>query len=183
MIADAVLAGGVARGDLAAFEALVRRYSGRVFGLACRVLGDRAEAEDVTQEVFATAWRRLDSLTEPAAVRTWLFRVAYRQCLAVLRSCRTHPVGDLPDWGVTPVGVGQGPRDPSAVAETLAAVTALSQALRRLPEPQRAVWLLAVVDGLTYAEIALVVGASEESVRGRLARARVRLAEAMRVWR
>ncbi|MEU4801277.1 RNA polymerase sigma factor [Actinosynnema sp. NPDC023587] len=182
-IADAALAGGVARGDLAAFEVLVRRYSKRVFGLAYRVLGDRAEAEDVTQEVFATAWRRLDSLTEPAAVRTWLFRVAYRQCLGVLRRSRTEPVGELPDRGATPVGLGQAPRDPSTVAETVAAVAALRAALRDLPGPQRAVWLLAEVDGLSYAEMAVVVGATEESVRGRLARARVRLAEVMKVWR
>lgn len=180
---DAVLAGGVARGDLAAFEVLVRRYQGRVLGFAVRVLGDRAEAEDVTQEVFATAWRRLDSLAEPAAVRTWLFRVAYRECLGVLRRRRTDPVGELPDFGVTPVGSGQAPRDPSAVAEVVAAVAALRLALRRLPEPQRVAWLLAEVDGLSYAQIALVVGASEESVRGRLARARVRLAEVMKVWR
>ncbi|GAA1331274.1 RNA polymerase sigma factor [Saccharothrix algeriensis] len=182
-IADAALAGGVARGDLAAFEVLVRRYSGRVFGLAFRILNDRAEAEDVTQEVFATAWRRLDSLSDPAAVRTWLFRVAHRQCLGVLRRNRTDPVGDLPDTGATPVGLGQPPRDPSIVAETVAAVAALRLALRRLPEPQRAAWLLAEVDGLSYAQIALAVGASEESVRGRLARARVRLAEVMKVWR
>ncbi|CCH27561.1 RNA polymerase sigma factor [Actinosynnema sp. NPDC047251] len=181
-IADAALAGGVARGDLAAFEVLVRRYSGRVFGLAYRVLGDRAEAEDVTQEVFATAWRRLGSLTEPAAVRTWLFRVAYRECLGVLRRSRTDPVDELPDRA-TPVGLGQGPRDPSTVAETVAAVAALRSALRGLPAPQRAAWLLAEVDGLSYAEIASVVGATEESVRGRLARARVRLAEVMKVWR
>ncbi|RKT52052.1 RNA polymerase sigma factor [Saccharothrix australiensis] len=180
---DSALAGGVARGDLAAFEVLVRRYSGRVYGLAFRMLGDRAEAEDVTQEVFATAWRRLDSLCEPAAVRTWLFRVAHRQCLGVLRRNRTDPVGDLPDWGATPVGAGQGPRDPSLVAEAVAAVAALRLALRRLPAAQRVAWLLAEVDELSYAEIALVVGASEESVRGRLARARVRLAEVMKVWR
>jgi RNA polymerase sigma-70 factor, ECF subfamily len=181
-IADAALAGGVARGDLAAFDALVRRYSARVHGLAFRMLGDRAEAEDVTQEVFATAWRRLGDLAEPAAVRTWLFRVAHRECLAVLRRRRTDPLAELP-CGAVPVGMGRPPRDPSLVAETVAAVAALRQALRRLPDAQRVAWLLAEVDGLSYAQIAAAVGTTEESVRGRLARARARLAEVMRVWR
>jgi RNA polymerase sigma-70 factor (ECF subfamily) len=62
-------------------------------------------------------------------------------------------------------------------------VRALGAALAGLPPPQRVVWLLAEVDGLAFAEIAEVVGTSEQAVRGRLFRARTRLAELMRAWR
>nr|WP_189221366.1 RNA polymerase sigma factor [Saccharothrix coeruleofusca] len=185
-IADAELVSSAVRGDRAAFELLVDRFSGRVLGMALRMLGDRADAEDVTQEVFVTAWCGLSALTEPAAVRTWLFRVAHRQCLAVLRSRagrRTDPAAELPDWGATPVGAGVVPRDPERSAEALAALEALWRALRGLPPAQRAVWLLAELDGLSYAEIADALGTTEESVRGRLARARHQLAATMRAWR
>nr|BFF01732.1 hypothetical protein GCM10020241_34070 [Streptoalloteichus tenebrarius] len=80
------------------------------------------------------------------------------------------------------MGAG-GVADPARVAEAGAGVEALRRALGGLPPPQRAVWLLAEVDGLSYAEIAEVVGASEQAVRGRLSRARTRLAEVMRPWR
>lgn len=180
-IDDATLAVRAADGDIAAFELLLRRYQNRVFGLALRMLADRAEAEDVTQEVFVTAWRQLGELTEPGAVRTWLFRIAHRQCLGVLRkrkSRKTEPTDTLPETASANPAT-----DPERAAQTGAGVEALRQALTGLPAPQRVVWLLAEVDGLSYAEIAKVVGASEQSVRGRLSRARGKLAEVMRAWR
>ncbi|AHH93593.1 RNA polymerase sigma-70 factor (ECF subfamily) [Kutzneria viridogrisea] len=179
-IDDATLATRAADGDVAAFEMLLRRYQDRVFGLALRMLADRAEAEDVTQEVFVTAWRRLGELAEPAAVRTWLFRIAHRQCLVLLRkrkSRKTEPTDTVPETAAVTR------HDPERAAQTGAGVEALRKALAGLPAPQRAVWLLAEVDGLSYAEIAGVVGASEQSVRGRLSRARAKLAEVMRAWR
>ncbi|SHE70382.1 RNA polymerase sigma factor [Streptoalloteichus hindustanus] len=185
VVDDATLATRAAHGDIVAFETLLRRHSDRVLGLALRTLGDRAESEDVTQEVFVIAWRRLGELAEPAAVRTWLFRIAHRRCLAVLRQRRdrrTDPVGTLPEPGGEAVSGGAA-ADPARVAEASAGVAALRRALAGLPPPQRAVWLLAEVDGLSYAEIARVVGVSDQAVRGRLSRARASLAEAMRAWR
>jgi RNA polymerase sigma-70 factor (ECF subfamily) len=184
---DATLVTRARDGDMAAFEMLLRRHSDRVYRLALRMLGDRAEAEDVTQEVFVTAWRRLAGLSDPAAVRTWLFRITHRHCLTLLRKRkgrRTDPTTPLPDFGA-PVGHAKnhGSSDPQRAAEAGAGLDALRRALAQLPPPQRAVWLLAEVDGLSYAEIAIVIGASEEAVRGRLSRARTRLAEVMRAWR
>ncbi|RZS44989.1 RNA polymerase ECF family sigma subunit [Herbihabitans rhizosphaerae] len=188
-IPDAVIAARAADGDVAAFEMLVNRYSERVRRLALRMLHDPEEAEDVTQEVFVTAWRRLSELIDPAAVRTWLFRIAHRQCLALLRKRadrRTHPTEELSDIIGTVVGSSGGDgvsADPQRAAVAGAGVRALRVALRQLPPGQRVAWLLAEVDGLSYAEIALVVGASEQAVRGRLSRSRTRLAEVMRGWK
>lgn len=182
-----MLASRVADGDLAAYELLVRRYSDRVFALALRMLADRGEAEDVTQESFVRAWASLHTLTEPAAVRTWLFRIAHRECLDVLRRRRsrsTSAVADLPEGGRS-VGAGQpdARTQPERATESGQAVDALRAALAGLPDNQRAVWLLAEVDELSYAEIAVVVGTTEQAVRGRLSRARANLAEVMTAWR
>jgi RNA polymerase sigma-70 factor (ECF subfamily) len=187
-VSDAMLAVRAAEGDAEAFERLLLRYRGGVYRLAIRMLGDPVEAEDVAQEVFLTAWRHLPELTDPAAVRTWLFRIAHRQCLGLFRtrrSRRTEPTDAFPDSAVIAVG-GAAPVgwfDPPRVAEAGAGVRALGVAVAGLSPPQRAVWVLAEVEGLPFAEIAQVVGTTEQAVRGRLSRARARLAEVMRPWR
>ncbi|WP_052168879.1 RNA polymerase sigma factor [Actinoalloteichus spitiensis] len=187
-IEDAALALRIAGRDADAFEILVRRYSGRVSRLALRMLGDRGEAEDVTQDVFATVWCRVGELADPGAVRTWLFRIAHRQCLAILRKRRdrrTDPLATIPESGTTAIATAQvdGRFHPERAATASAGVDALYRAVETLPSPQRAVWLMAEVGGVPHAEIAAVVGASEQAVRGRLARARTRLAAVMRAWR
>ena len=176
---DATLVGRATGGDTAAFEALLGRYGGRVYLLALRILGDRADAEDVAQEVSVTAWRHLAELDDPGAVRTWLFRVAHRQCLGVLRTRgRTEPIAALPDLAAHDPAT-----DPPRMAEAVAGVRALGVALAQLPPPQRLVWLLAEVDRLPYKEIARTAGTTDEAVRARLVRARARLALLMRAWR
>lgn len=182
---DAVLAARIAQRDVAAFELLVRRYSEGVLGLAVRMLGDRGEAEDVVQDVFITVWRRIPELADPAALRGWLFQIARRQCLIVLRRRRrrrTDPVGDLPEHRAR-VGAALLVGDPQRVVEAGQGVLELRRALAALPSRQRVVWLLAEVDGLSYGEIGRRVGAGEQAVRGRLSRARASLADLMRAWR
>lgn len=172
---DATLVGRATSGDHDAFEILLGRYTHRVFLMALRMLGSAADAEDVAQEVSVTAWRSLSDLSDPAAVRTWLFRVAHRQCLGVLRTRRHYEQLDtnLPTT-VT---------DPQRVVEAVASFDALTAALAQLSNPQRRTWLLAEIHGLPHLEIARLSGGTEEAVRSRLARARGRLALAMRAWR
>jgi RNA polymerase sigma-70 factor, ECF subfamily len=178
-VEDATLVARARTGDRSAFEALMARYSDRVLLMALRMLGSRADAEDVTQEVSMIAWRHLADITEPAAVRTWLFRVTHRQCLAVLKSRRNYELLDvIPD-----LAANYPASDPQRMAEAIAGVHALNAALAQLPSLQRRVWLLAEIHGLPYLEIARISGGTEEAVRGRLARARGRLALAMRAWR
>src|SRR5918994_513173 len=73
-------------GDLAAFETIYRTHSGRLYSVACRMLGNTADAEDLLQEIFLAAHRKLDSFRGDAALGTWLYRLATNQCLDYLRS-------------------------------------------------------------------------------------------------
>ena len=74
------------KGDLAAFETIYRTHSGRLYSVACRMLGNPADAEDMLQEIFLAAHRKLDSFRGESALGTWLFRLATNLCLDHLRS-------------------------------------------------------------------------------------------------
>jgi RNA polymerase sigma-70 factor (ECF subfamily) len=163
-------------GDVRAFEALARRHQGALYRLAVRVLGDHVEAEDALQEALLDAWRRLDRFRGDSAFSTWMYRVVTNRCLAMLRRRRPLPVERLRD--TAPAG-----DSPERAAEVDAGLAALGRALRELNDDLRVCWVLRELEGLGYAEIAEVTGASEHAVRGRIHRARTRLAEVMRAWR
>jgi RNA polymerase sigma-70 factor (ECF subfamily) len=167
-------------GDVRAYEEVVRRYQAPIYGLALRMLSSRGDAEDVVQEVFLTAWRRLDHLREDAAFVSWLYRITTNRCLTALRARRPEVDLELDqrDLGAL-VGIGQ----PQQAAETSAELVALDAALRRLTRRQRACWLLREVHGRSYDEIAEAIGTTTPAVRGRIARARVELAELMAPWK
>jgi RNA polymerase sigma-70 factor (ECF subfamily) len=165
-------------GDMRAFEELVVRYQSAMYRLALRMVGSAAEAEDVVQEVFLTAWRRLTSLQADAAFVTWLYRITTNRCLNALRDRRPTvefdpdgPVSQRPDT------------QPERATEISGELAALTKALDQLPPAQRACWLLREAHGRSYDEIAQILGTSTPAVRGRIARARAQLAEAMQPWR
>lgn len=185
-LTDTHLATRIATGDGVAFEQLVRRHSGRIQAMALQMLGDRADAEDVVQDALITAWHRIDELAEPAALRAWLFQIARRRCLIILRARRTRrtePVPTVPEHRSTVGAAAAVLSDPERMAEASEGMLALRMALAGLPHPQRDVWLLAEVGGLSYMEIARRVGTGEQAVRGRLSRARANLAEVLSSWR
>lgn len=165
-------------GDAPAFEALVRLYQRPMYALAVRMLADRGEAEDVVQDVFVAAWRRLPEIRADAAFPTWLYRSTTNRCLNRLRtSDRVRPLD------AHNVVVAARSDQPEHAAEFHAEVNELLRALGRLTPEQRACWLLREVHGLSYEDIADIVRTTTTAVRGRIARARVHLAEEMTPWR
>lgn len=175
---DATLVVRAREGDLAAFEALLRRYQKRIYQLALRMTSNRADAEDVVQEVFVTAWRRLPEIQREAAFSGWLYTTATNRCLTLLRGRR--PVSELDD--ANPPVADDPMEDPESAAQTSAQLEALTRALRVLTDEQRAVWLLREAHGRSYDEIAHIIDTTPDAVRGRLFRARAQLAEAMSPW-
>ncbi|WP_431875876.1 RNA polymerase sigma factor [Amycolatopsis sacchari] len=175
---DGTLVARARDGDVRAYEELVLRYQGPIYRLALRMLANTADAEDVVQDVFLTAWRRIGQLLEDASFVGWLYRSATNRCLNLIRARK--PAADTePDEHPAPGSAGR----PDRVAETSAGLAALTSALARLTPEQRACWLLREVHGRSYEEIAATLGVTATTVRGRIARARAQLAEVMAPWR
>jgi RNA polymerase sigma-70 factor, ECF subfamily len=163
-------------GDVRAFEMLARRHQAALYRLAVRVTGDPAEAEDALQESLLDAWRRIDRFRGDCAFTTWMYRIVTNRCIAMLRRRRPVPVDAVDDRVPAP-------DSPERAAETGAGIAALGDAVAGLRDDLRICWVLRELEGLGYTEIAAITGASEDAVRGRIHRARTRLAEVMRPWR
>lgn len=174
-------------GDATAFTHLVRTYEGELFRLSFRMLSDRGEAQDVVQDVFVLMWRQLPSLSDPRAFRSWIYQIATRRCLNVLRGTerqRTTLTRGSDIEAETSPGAQSAPEheDPAQVAQASAAQRSLDQVLADLPSEQRACWVLHHLHDLTYAQIAYAVGTPASTVRGRISRARQNLAKGMAAW-
>lgn len=153
-----------ANGDPDAARSLTLRLAPRILGLSARLLGDRAEAEDVTQEAMLRLWRIApDWKQDDAMVQTWLYRVARNLCLDRLRKKRAMTLDDI-DEAADDVA----PIDARLIEKDRA--RALAQALARLPERQRDAVQLRLIDGLQNPEIAQVLGVSVEAVESLTAR-------------
>lgn len=161
------LAGG--SGD--AMRALSERHLASVFACAWRILGDRAEAEDVAQETFVRLLRKAPAWQpDGPTLRSWLLRVATNLCIDRRRaSARLVPMPDEVGDLAAPVGEG--------VDDDLAIRHAVHRALRGLPERQRIALVLVHFHGLSGREAAGALGTSEEALESLLARARRRLRE------
>lgn len=154
-----------AAGDPAAVSALVDRYSSGVFALATRMLGDAAEAEDVTQETFLRAWKALPDWQPRAKFSTWLHRVALNLCYDRLRKRREMTVDEMPERQ------DPGPTPPEQL-EQAQRVRAIESAIADLPERQAAALTLCALQGHSQAEAAEIMEVSVEALESLLARAR-----------
>lgn len=159
-----------AAGEPAAARALAQRLVPRILGFATRMLGDAAEAEDVTQETMLALWRQAPRWQPGGAqVSTWAFRVAANLCTDRLRRRRPLPLEAAPE-------AADGA--PGAEARLIAAdrAGALAAALLELPERQRQAVVLRHLEGMANPAIAAVMGVGVEAVESLIARGRRALA-------
>ena len=160
--------------DRDAYAELVRRYADRIFNLAYRMTGDRAEAEDLAQESFIRAYRGLPGFLPDRDFGAWLYRIAVNVCLTHRR--RTSDVANEPlDEATTPIV------DTSLSVEELAeqheAQAAVHRAILSLPPRYRAVIVLYHLEGCSYDEIAAILDLPVNTVRTHLHRGRAMLRE------
>ena len=160
------------QGDLGAFEEIYRTHSRRLYGVAVRMLGNPADADDMLQEIFLAAHRKLDSFRGESALGTWLYRLAVNLCLDYLRS-RTgralHVTDALDDEPALPDASSRG------LAERAVTKMDLERALAQLPEGCRTAFVLHDVQGLEHREVGEIMGIAEGTSKSQVHKARLRL--------
>jgi RNA polymerase sigma-70 factor, ECF subfamily len=159
-------------GDRSAFGELMTRHERRIYGLCFRILGNREDAEDATQEAFIGALRRAGSFRGEAAFSTWLYRIAVNAATDQARRrgrTRTIPL-EGEETGQTAAATG----DPGGAVATALTVQA---ALRAVPEDFRVAVILCDLYGFGHAQAAEVLGIPVGTVKSRVFRGRLALGE------
>jgi RNA polymerase sigma-70 factor (ECF subfamily) len=159
------------KGDLDAFEAIVRRYERLVLVTALRLVGSLLDAQDVSQEVFLRLYRNLGKVEAERNFSGWLYRVTVNLCHDLRRR--------RPEM----VAVEDGPELVSGDADPQRQITeaerrrVLAMSLRILAEKERAALVLRDLEGLSTEEVARALGCSEATVRSQISKARVKVRE------
>jgi len=175
---DATLVAAAARGDVAAFRALVDRHLAGVLAVGRRMLRDDAEAEDVAQEALLRLWRSAEGLEVGAqGLRPWLRRVVSNLCVDRMRSGkRVSVMEEVPERAEPATQLSQ--------LEAQDTSQRVDAALKELPDRQRTALTLFHYEGLSQIEVGQIMGISDEAVESLLARARRTLKAALRDdWR
>ncbi|HET6374004.1 MAG TPA: sigma-70 family RNA polymerase sigma factor [Candidatus Polarisedimenticolia bacterium] len=166
------------RGDDLAWEALVRRFQARVYGLAFHYVRHAEEARDLAQEIFVRVYRKLDTFREEETFLPWMLRLGRNVCIDHLRRAKARPpatdltIGEdmfLADTAPTP--------EAAWMADSRKRL--VHRALQMLSEPYREMILLKEIQGLPLEEIASMLNLPLGTVKSRSSRARVELAHAV----
>lgn len=162
---DQMVVGRVLAGDVESFGILVNRYRDKYFGIACRILGNREDAEDALQETFIRSYRSLGSCTDPARFGSWLYSILINQCrtsgtrrgMREKRNAGDMMLDSLPDEAAT-IQTGDLQQE-------------VEFALARLTQDQREAFLLKHVEDLSYEEMSEITGDSISALKMRVKRA------------
>jgi RNA polymerase sigma-70 factor, ECF subfamily len=146
------------RGDVEGYNLLVSRWEKRIFNYLLRLVRNREDAMDLSQDVFLKAYQNLPKLDDPAKFSGWLFRIAHNEAFSLLR--RRKPDGEIDREPAAPDSGGRLlPMELSLAVES---------ALRRLSDDQREAVLLKVYQGFKFEEMAEILGCPVSTVKSRL---------------
>jgi RNA polymerase sigma-70 factor (ECF subfamily) len=157
---DVILIRRVAGGDEIAFDELYQRYHVPIFNYVLRMMQEPKEAEEILQEIFLAVWKGARQYREQAQVKTWLYRIAHYQAISWLR--KHHPVTPLDEMLETSLDGRE-----EVVFDTWQSED-IKKAIDLLSYKHRSVLELAFVQGMSYVEIAQVVGCPVGTVKSRM---------------
>lgn len=167
---DAELLARVVEGDHEAFSEIMRNHEDRVFSVCLRIMGNRDQALDATQETFLTTFRKADQFKGKAALGTWIYRIAVNTCYDHLRKQKRRKAEPIPEH--------LDPTDHSAqdAVDSAALKPEIQRALEAIPPDFRTAVVLADIEGLGLPEVAEVLGVPVGTVKSRVFRGRRLLA-------
>lgn len=172
-------------GDPRAFDQLVRKYRPRIYALALHLTGSRSDADDITQDAFLRAFRKIGQFEGRSEFFTWLYRIALHRALNARRDKRRRSTMEIEDPRVAIAVAVDAEGDPRRAVELRQTYKMLLGALDRLSPVLRSTVVLTTLQGLSYREAAVVLDTNEGTVAWRVHEARNQLrkhvAEAMTV--
>ena len=178
-LSDETLLAGLGSGDPEAAAALIRRFQGRVYGLALTIVSDPAAAEDVAQETFIRAWRHADAYdARRGRVSTWLLSIARNIAIDALRMRRSEP---LDPQAMLALGTSSNDPRPEEHGVIASEFERLRKALAGLPVEQQRALLLAAIYGRTAREISELESVPLGTAKTRIRTAMLRLRSALEV--
>jgi RNA polymerase sigma-70 factor (ECF subfamily) len=167
------------KGDTLAYEILIQRYSEKVFSLATRMMRNQEDAEEVLQDVFVTVFRKMKSFEGKSSFSSWLYRVTVNAALMKLRKNRQDRSSSMeevfPDAENTIALRSREELDADAITLQKEVHERLREAIDKLPDDYRPVYILRDVDGLTSEEVGKILNLSIPAVKSRLHRSRLML--------
>ncbi|OQW63044.1 MAG: hypothetical protein BVN29_17810 [Nitrospira sp. ST-bin5] len=170
---DAQLVARSLKQDQEAFGQLIDRHASSIVNLAYRMVGNRAEAEDLAQETFLSAFKSLATFRADAKFSTWLYRIATNKCKDWLRVKRPgeqlHDVDEALDAHVAE------DRTPERLLSQQQVALELEQAIQRLPPLYREAFVLKHVEGLSYEEMQAILGVNGDTLKMRVYKGRLQL--------
>jgi len=174
-------------GDQAEFARLVDAYSGPIYRLGLRMLGNEQDAEDVLQNTFLSTLTHISGFEGRSSLSTWLYRIAANEALMLIR--RRKPEVNLDDFGpgdsendVTTLQFVDWSGLPESELLSEEGRKLLDQAIQSLPEALRMVFVLRDIEGVSIRETAEALGLTETNVKTRLLRARLNLREKLSTY-
>jgi RNA polymerase sigma-70 factor (ECF subfamily) len=175
----------IAKGDEDAFEILVNRHQTSVLNLIYRFIGNRTQAKDLAQDVFIRVWQAAGSYQPKAKFTTWIYRITVNLCFNELKSARRkkwfsfHRTDEHSENGIEET-LSDGAPSAEDLLLSKERSRQISDALQSLPDNQRMALVLKKYDGLSYEEIARVMGCSVPAVESLLVRAKRALQEKLK---
>ncbi len=186
-LSDAALVERVKKKDFGAFEEIIARHEEKIYRLAMRFMRNEADAEEVLQETFLAAWRRIEGFKGESQFGSWLYRVAANTALMRLRSRRRHPEVSAEDLAAEALEDGalqassgdDWSKRPDDQLQSEELRRHIQSAVDGLPAMYQTVFLVRDVEGLSTEETAEMLGITVPTVKTRLHRARLALRHAI----
>ncbi len=179
---DEVLVQKAKNGNLDAFDELVRRYEGKIYGLAYRFMGSHADASDLAQDTFIRVYQALAGFRGDAAFSTWLYRIAANICRDELRKRqrrRSVSIDEMIDASPANVPAASGSYSPEETVQRREVQRQVQFCLNELSDDHRLILVMREIQGLSYDEIASILQCSMGTVKSRISRARSALKDKM----
>lgn len=188
--ADAVLVLRCQEDDLDAFDEIVALYKDGIYNYICRMVSNRDDVEDLTQEVFLRAFSSIKKFRREANLRTWLYRIASNLCVDKYRRwglekqlmVPLHPVDREDEDSPLAIDMPDSTYDPQQVYERSELQQQVQRAICRLSDKLRAPILLYDIEGMSYEEISQTLSIPVGTVKSRIFKARIQLKEMLRPY-